>query len=92
LRYLADSKDKSPSQGLEKAELERVLAAAIERMPSIERTVLSLYYYEQMTLREVSGVVRLHESRVSQLKSQALLRLRAILQKRWFGATEGLNP
>ena len=52
-------------------------------MPAIERTILGLYYHEELTLREISKIVRLHESRVSQLKSQAILRLRSYLIKRW---------
>jgi RNA polymerase sigma factor for flagellar operon FliA len=83
LRYLSDSDDQWPSQIVERAELERLLAEAIERMPHLERTVLSLYYYEEMTLREIAGIVDLHESRISQLKSQAILRLRSYMQKRW---------
>jgi len=61
----------------------RILAEAIDRMPVIEKTVLSLYYYEEMTLREIARIVDLHESRISQLKSQAILRLRAFMKKRW---------
>ena len=83
LRYLADSDEDWPSQIVERAELERLLAEAIERMPQLERTVLSLYYYEEMTLREIAKIVDLHESRISQLKSQAILRLRSYMQKRW---------
>ena len=83
LRYLADSDEHWPSQILEKAELERILADGIKRMPGLERTVLSLYYYEEMTLREIAKIVDLHESRISQLKSQAILRLRSYMQKRW---------
>jgi RNA polymerase sigma factor FliA len=83
LRYIADSDQKSPSDILERAELERVLAQAIERMPKVERAVLSLYYYEEMTLREVAKILDLHESRVSQLKTQAIFRLRSFVQKRW---------
>jgi len=83
LRYLADSDDQWPSQIVERAELERLLSAAIERMPHLEKTVLSLYYYEEMTLREIARIVDLHESRISQLKSQAILRLRTYMQKRW---------
>ena len=45
----------------------------------MERTVLGLYYHEELTLREIAQVVNLHESRISQLKSQAILRLRAHL-------------
>lgn len=83
LRYLADSDEEWPSQIVERAELERLLAEAIEKMPHLERTVLSLYYYEEMTLREIAKIVELHESRISQLKSQAILRLRSYMQKRW---------
>jgi RNA polymerase sigma factor for flagellar operon FliA len=83
LRFIADSEDDWPSQIFERSELERVLAEAIARMPQMERTVLSLYYHEELTLREIARVVKLHESRVSQLKSQAILRLRSHLQKKW---------
>ncbi len=82
LRYLADSDEQWPSQIVERAELERLLAEAIEKMPQLEKTVLSLYYYEEMTLREIAKIVDLHESRISQLKSQAILRLRSYMQKR----------
>jgi RNA polymerase sigma factor for flagellar operon FliA len=52
-------------------------------MPAIERTVLSLYYHEELTLREIADIVDLHESRISQLKSQAILRIRSQMEKRW---------
>jgi len=83
LRYLSDSNEQWPSQIVERGELERLLAESIEKMPHLERTVLSLYYYEEMTLREIAKIVDLHESRISQLKSQAILRLRSYMQKRW---------
>lgn len=83
LRYISDSEDKWPSRLLERSELERLVAEAIERIPALERTVLGLYYREELTLREISKVVKLHESRISQLKSQAILRLRCYLDKRW---------
>jgi RNA polymerase sigma factor FliA len=83
LRYVADTEEHSPAQLVERSELERLLASALERMPYVERTVLSLYYHEELTLREISKVVNLHESRVSQLKTQGVLRLRAFMAKRW---------
>ena len=83
LRYISDDEENWPSRLLEKAELGRLLAEAIEKMPPTERIVLSLYYHEELTLREIAKVVSLHESRVSQLKSQAILRLRAYIEKRW---------
>jgi RNA polymerase sigma factor for flagellar operon FliA len=83
LRYLSDNEEAWPSHLFERAELVRILAEAIDRMPVIEKTVLSLYYYEEMTLREIAKIVDLHESRISQLKSQAILRLRSFMKKRW---------
>jgi RNA polymerase sigma factor for flagellar operon FliA len=83
LRFIADKEENWPSNLVERSELERLLAEAIQRMPQIERTVLSLYYQKELTLREISKVVNLHESRISQLKSQAVLRLRSYLEKRW---------
>jgi RNA polymerase sigma factor for flagellar operon FliA len=83
LRFVADNQDDWPSNVLERNELKRVLAQAISRMPATERTVLALYYMEELTLREISKVVKLHESRVSQIKTQAIVRLRACLKKKW---------
>jgi RNA polymerase sigma factor FliA len=83
LRYISDEEENWPSQVVERAELQRLLSDAIDRMPETERLVLSLYYHEELTLREISRIVHLHESRVSQLKSQAILRLRSWIEKRW---------
>ena len=83
LKFISADEENWPSRLLEKSELQRLLADAIEKMPRTERTVISLYYHEELTLREISKVVNLHESRVSQLKSQAILRLRAYMEKRW---------
>ncbi|HTP36357.1 MAG TPA: FliA/WhiG family RNA polymerase sigma factor [Candidatus Acidoferrales bacterium] len=82
LHYLPDEGE-LPSEVVERAELERLLAATIGGIPEIERTVLSLYYQEELTLREIAQVVNLHESRISQLKSQAILRLRGALIGQW---------
>jgi RNA polymerase sigma factor for flagellar operon FliA len=83
LRYIADSDEAWPSQILERSELERLLARAIDRMPGIEKTVLSLYYFEELTLREIAQVAGLHESRISQLKTQAIMRLRTYMKRHW---------
>jgi RNA polymerase sigma factor for flagellar operon FliA len=83
LHYIADGQDNLPSTLLERSELERLLAKHIDGIPEIERTVLSLYYQEEMTLREIAQIVNLHESRISQLKSQAILRLRGHLAAQW---------
>ena len=83
LHYIPDTEENLPSTLLEQSELERLVAESIECIPEIERTVLSLYYHEELTLREIARVVNLHESRISQLKSQAILRLRARLAAQW---------
>ncbi len=56
------------------------LAQAIEKLPKREAVLLTLYYYEELTMKEVALVLGLTESRVSQLHSQMVLRLRGILQ------------
>jgi RNA polymerase sigma factor for flagellar operon FliA len=83
LYYIPDGSQNLPSTLLEKSELERLLAESIDGIPAMERKVLSLYYHEELTLREIAQVVHLHESRISQLKSQAILRLRSHLAAHW---------
>ena len=89
LHYIPDSEENLPSTLLERSELERLVVETIEQIPEIERIVISLYYQEELTLREIAQVVKLHESRISQLKSQAILRLRARLAAQW-PASHGL--
>src|SRR5690348_12200582 len=88
LQFLQDEQANLPSAIVERSELERLLAEGIDRIPAIERTVLSLYYHEELTLREIAQIVDLHESRISQLKAQAILRLRTYLARQW-PATRG---
>jgi RNA polymerase sigma factor for flagellar operon FliA len=83
LRISAGEHGDLPSTILERSELERLLAQGIDAIPEMERVVLSLYYQEELTLREIAQVVNLHESRISQLKSQAILRLRGHLAQQW---------
>ena len=83
LDTVADNQEHWPSNLLESSELGRLLAAAMERMPPVERTVLCRYYQEELTLREIAQGMNLHLSRISQLKSQGILRLRSLMEKRW---------
>jgi RNA polymerase sigma factor for flagellar operon FliA len=91
LHYVADEQESLPSTILERSELERLLAEGIDRIPAMERTVLSLYYKQELTLREIAEVVNLHESRISQIKTQAILRLRTHLARQW-PVTRGVVP
>jgi RNA polymerase sigma factor for flagellar operon FliA len=85
LKFAATAEEDSPAMTLERAELERLIASSIDRIPKVEKTVLSLYFYEELTLREIAEVMGIHLSRVSQIKSQAILRLRTAMVKRWPG-------
>jgi RNA polymerase sigma factor for flagellar operon FliA len=85
LKYAASAEEDSPAMTLERAELERLIAFSIDRIPKVEKTVLSLYFYEELTLREIAEVMGVHLSRISQIKSQAILRLRAAMVSRWPG-------
>src|SRR5205085_6606170 len=60
-------------------ELKDRLADAIESLPERERLVIALYYYESLTLREIGEILGVTESRVSQLHTKAVLRLRSKL-------------
>ena len=83
LRFISDTDEEWPSQLFERSELERLVASTIERLPEIERTIITLYYHKEMTLRQIARIVSLHETRVSQLKSQAILRMRSALHAKW---------
>ena len=83
MSLLPDPEENLPSNLLERAELERLLAKCIEEMPVKEKTVLSLYYREELTLREIAEVMDLHISRVVELKSNAILRLRSQMKAQW---------
>lgn len=83
LEYVPDSQDLLPSRLLERSELEKLLAEAIEQMSPMDRAVINLYYQDELTLRQIAQVVHLHQSRISQLKAQAILRLRTYVEERW---------
>jgi RNA polymerase sigma factor for flagellar operon FliA len=69
----------NPDSTVEREEVKRVIVAAINELPEKEKKVLVLYYYEDLTLKEIGQVLDVTESRVSQLHTKAILRLRAKL-------------
>ncbi len=69
----------NPDVIVEKDEIRRVIIEAINELPDKEKKVLVLYYYEDLTLKEIGQVLEVTESRVSQLHTKAILRLRAKL-------------
>ena len=83
IRFIADDEGQSPERLLENSELERVIAEGIAKMPENERTVLSLYYKEELNLREIASIMGLHITRISQLRAQGILRLRGFIDHKW---------
>jgi len=76
LNLLADDKENQPFQLLSLEELKEVLTRAIEELTPKERTVISLYYYEELTLKEIGEVLGFTESRICQIHTKAILKLR----------------
>lgn len=66
----------SPEENVEKQELVRVLGEALELLTEKEKKVITLYYYEDLTLKEISNVLGVSESRISQLHTRALQKMR----------------
>lgn len=83
LRFVSGEDDEWPTRQFERAELRRLVAKTVGGLPEVERTIITLYYGKEFTLREIAKVVSLHETRVSQLKTQAILRLRSALRSKW---------
>lgn len=83
LHFLCGDPSELPSAVLERRELRRALAAAISGLPEIHQTVLSLYYREDLKPKEISKIIGLHESRISRIRSRAILELRACMTKLW---------
>ena len=80
---VADPTGVSPETAFQAEETRRGMVDAINRLPHRERLVVTLYYYEGMTLAEIGDVLGVTESRVCQIHGQAVLRVRARLDK-WF--------
>lgn len=66
----------SPEERVEKAELTKVLGEALEILTEKERKVITLYYYEELTLKEISNILEVSESRISQLHTKALQKMK----------------
>lgn len=79
IEVVVDAAD-GPHQLLERRELRAILAAAIRDLPERERHIIALYFEEELTLAEIGKVIGVGESRVSQLRTQAIARLRSSMQ------------
>lgn len=78
-----DKKVISPQLNLEKEELKNALIERLEELNENERLVITLYYYEKLTLKEIGKVLEISESRVSQIHSKAIIKLRSKLMTRF---------
>jgi RNA polymerase sigma factor FliA len=76
---IEDTGAPEPQAAMAQTELREALGEAIARLPEREKLVITLYYYEELTLREIGEVLGVTESRVSQLHTKAVLRLKARL-------------
>jgi RNA polymerase sigma factor for flagellar operon FliA len=80
MAYIPGSPEEDPLFQFLKGELRQRLVNAIEELPEKERMVLTLYYYEELTMKEIALTLGVVESRVSQIRSSAILRLRSALR------------
>jgi RNA polymerase sigma factor for flagellar operon FliA len=77
---LEDPHTLEPAEQVEQNDLVKSLCSAIKRLPEREKLLLSLYYQEELTMKEISKIVNVSESRVCQLHTLAIMHLRAALQ------------
>jgi RNA polymerase sigma factor (sigma-70 family) len=80
---LSGDPNELPSALLERSELQRVLAAAISGLPKIHQTVISLYYHQELTSREIAKIVGVHESLISRIRSRAIRQLQSCMAILW---------
>lgn len=78
---VADPNDLSPQERAERSELKRILADALSSLPDQERSVVTLYYYQRLTLKQIGQVLGVTESRACQIHAKAILRLQARLSR-----------
>lgn len=78
---LADDNQVDPSDAVDQIDMKERLVEALKQLPEREQTVLSLYYYEELTLKEIGEVLGVSESRACQLHARAVLSLQSILSR-----------
>jgi RNA polymerase sigma factor FliA len=77
---IEDAESFGPYSDLERKEVKQILVGGINSLPEREKLVLALYYYEELTLKEIGEVMQISESRVCQIHTEAMLRLRGKLR------------
>lgn len=80
MTYSVTSTEESPFEAVETKEMRAILARAVDQLPERERQIVSLYYHEELTMKEIGHVLGVTESRISQLHTRAMLRMRGKMQ------------
>jgi RNA polymerase sigma factor for flagellar operon FliA len=88
LREVIDPGGDTPARNLERRELQALVVDALNDMPEVERIVLNMYYLDELNLREIGSIMEVHMTRISQIKTQAILRLRSRLAQLWPGRVD----
>jgi len=83
IHFIATPEENSPARVLERSQLEKLIAEGVKKMPRVEGMVLDLYYRQELGIREIAPILNLHITRVSQIKAQAILRLRNYIERHW---------
>jgi RNA polymerase sigma factor for flagellar operon FliA len=81
MNFIENEKIDNPQESIEKLELKDLLADAIDKLSEREKLVVTLYYYEELTLKEIGKIIGVSDSRVSQLHTKAVSKLRGRLSK-----------
>ncbi len=81
IEYRNANKDERPESYTELSEMKEILIKAISKLPEKEKNVVSLYYFNELTLKEISVIMKVSESRISQLHTKAILRMRGKLAR-----------
>ncbi len=79
LEIFSESTEDKPEASLEFNEMKQLLADSIDKLPEKEKAVITFYYFEELTLKEISAIMNVTESRISQLHTKALLRMKGKL-------------
>ena len=82
ISFVPDPDGENPHILLQIKEVKTILKTAVDRLPTKERFVVQLYYFDELTMKEIGTLLNITESRVSQLHTKAMLRLRGKLKER----------
>jgi len=78
--FLVDAQNKNPLSHLLSGDARKLLVKGLDQLPEKEKTIISLYYYDELTMKEIGTILKITESRVSQLHTQALFRMKGKLE------------